>query len=82
MRKRALGKCNLEASAIGYGCMGLSWGLGPAADKEQGISIIRAAYERGVARQSRRTMLAALLQPLHSFCPLRLNDGLSGSLLS
>jgi aryl-alcohol dehydrogenase-like predicted oxidoreductase len=48
MRKRALGKSNLEASAIGYGCMGLSWGLGPAADKEQGISIIRAAYERGV----------------------------------
>jgi aryl-alcohol dehydrogenase-like predicted oxidoreductase len=48
MKKRKLGKSNLEVTAIGYGCMGLSFGLGPAADKQQGISIIRAAYERGV----------------------------------
>jgi aryl-alcohol dehydrogenase-like predicted oxidoreductase len=48
MKKRNLGKSNLEVSAIGYGCMGLSWGLGPAADKQQGISIIRAAFERGI----------------------------------
>jgi aryl-alcohol dehydrogenase-like predicted oxidoreductase len=48
MQKRKLGKSNLEVSSIGYGCMGLSWGLGPAADKQQGISIIRAAFERGV----------------------------------
>src|SRR5581483_7448879 len=48
MQKRKLGKSNLEVSAIGLGCMGLSFGLGPAVDKEQGIALIRAAYERGV----------------------------------
>jgi len=49
MKKRKLGKSDLEVTAIGYGCMGLSFGLGPAADKQQGIAMIRAAYERGVA---------------------------------
>lgn len=48
MQKRKLGKSNLEVSAIGLGCMGLSFGLGPAVDKQQGIALIRAAYERGV----------------------------------
>jgi aryl-alcohol dehydrogenase-like predicted oxidoreductase len=48
MQKRKLGKSNLEVSAIGLGCMGLSFGYGPAVDKEQGISLIRAAVERGV----------------------------------
>jgi aryl-alcohol dehydrogenase-like predicted oxidoreductase len=48
MKKRKLGKSNLEVSAIGLGCMGLSYGYGPAVDKEQGISLIRAAVERGV----------------------------------
>src|SRR5689334_3780166 len=48
MQKRKLGKRNLEVSAIGFGCMGLSFGYGPAVDKQQGISIIRAAVERGV----------------------------------
>jgi aryl-alcohol dehydrogenase-like predicted oxidoreductase len=48
MQKRKLGKSNLEVSAIGLGCMGLSFGLGPAVDKQQGISLIRAAVERGV----------------------------------
>lgn len=48
MQKRKLGKSNLEVSALGFGCMGLSFGLGPAVDKEQGISVIRAAVERGV----------------------------------
>src|SRR5579862_182493 len=48
MQKRKLGKSNLEVSALGLGCMGLSFGLGPAVDKEQGISLIRAAFERGV----------------------------------
>jgi len=43
-----LEKSNLEVSAIGLGCMGLSFGLGPAVDKEEGISLIRAAVERGV----------------------------------
>ena len=48
MQKRKLGKSDLEVSAIGLGCMGLSFGLGPAVDKHQGISLIRAAVERGV----------------------------------
>ena len=48
MEKRKLGKSNLEVSAIGLGCMGLSFGLGPAVDKQTGINLIRAAVERGV----------------------------------
>lgn len=48
MQKRKLGKSNLEVSAIGLGCMGLSFGYGPAVDKQQGISLIRTAFERGV----------------------------------
>src|SRR6266496_6581232 len=48
MRKRKLGKSGLEVSAIGLGCMGLSYGYGPAVDKQDGISLIRAAFERGV----------------------------------
>ncbi|MGH9565835.1 MAG: aldo/keto reductase [Candidatus Angelobacter sp.] len=48
MQKRKLGTTNLEISAIGFGCMGLSFGYGPAVDKQEGISLIRAAAERGV----------------------------------
>jgi aryl-alcohol dehydrogenase-like predicted oxidoreductase len=48
MESRNLGKSNLRVSAIGFGCMGLSFGYGPAVDKQHGISIIRAAVERGV----------------------------------
>jgi aryl-alcohol dehydrogenase-like predicted oxidoreductase len=48
MKKRTLGDSNLEVSALGLGCMGLSFGYGPAVDKQQGISLIRAAVERGV----------------------------------
>jgi aryl-alcohol dehydrogenase-like predicted oxidoreductase len=48
VKKRKLGKSNLEVSEIGFGCMGLSFGYGPAVDKQQGISVIRAAVERGV----------------------------------
>jgi len=48
MQKRKLGKNNLEVSALGLGCMGLSFGYGPAVDKKDGISLIRAAVERGV----------------------------------
>jgi aryl-alcohol dehydrogenase-like predicted oxidoreductase len=48
MKKRKLGKSNLEVSAIGLGCMGMSFGLGPAINKQDGISLIRAAVERGV----------------------------------
>src|SRR6476660_8098128 len=48
MQKRKLGKNNLEVSAIGLGCMGMSFGYGPAGDKREMISLIRAAVERGV----------------------------------
>jgi aryl-alcohol dehydrogenase-like predicted oxidoreductase len=48
MQRRKLGKSNLGVSAIGLGCMGLSFGLGPAVEKKEGISLIRAAVERGV----------------------------------
>jgi len=48
MQKRKLGKSNLEVSAIGLGCMGMSFGLGPPADKQEMISLIRSAVERGV----------------------------------
>jgi aryl-alcohol dehydrogenase-like predicted oxidoreductase len=48
MQKRKLGKSNLEVSALGLGCMGLSFGLGPAVEKKEGISLIRAAVEHGV----------------------------------
>jgi aryl-alcohol dehydrogenase-like predicted oxidoreductase len=48
METRKLGKSGLEVSALGLGCMGLSFGLGPAVDKKDGIALIRAAVERGV----------------------------------
>jgi aryl-alcohol dehydrogenase-like predicted oxidoreductase len=48
MQKRKLGNSNLEVSALGLGCMGMSFGLGPAKDKQEMISLIRSAVERGV----------------------------------
>jgi aryl-alcohol dehydrogenase-like predicted oxidoreductase len=48
VQKRQLGNSNLEVSAIGLGCMGLSYGYGPAADTQEAIRLIRAAHERGV----------------------------------
>jgi aryl-alcohol dehydrogenase-like predicted oxidoreductase len=48
MQKRKLGNSNLEVSALGLGCMGLSFGYGPATDKQEAISLIRATVERGV----------------------------------
>lgn len=48
MEKRTLGRAGLEVSAIGLGCMGLSYGYGPATDKRQAIALIRGAVERGV----------------------------------
>jgi aryl-alcohol dehydrogenase-like predicted oxidoreductase len=48
MEKRTLGKSNLEVSALGLGCMGLSFGFGPPVEKKEGIALIRAAVERGV----------------------------------
>ncbi len=48
MQKRKLGNSNLEVSAIGLGCMGLSFGYGPATEKSEGVKLIRAAFECGV----------------------------------
>src|ERR1035441_10265823 len=48
MQKRKLGKSNLEVSAIGLGCMGMSFGYGPALDKQEMTAVIRGAVERGV----------------------------------
>ena len=48
MQKRRLGNSNLEVSALGLGCMGMSFGYGPAADKQEMISLIRTAVERGI----------------------------------
>jgi aryl-alcohol dehydrogenase-like predicted oxidoreductase len=48
MQKRILGKSGLEVSALGLGCMGLSYGYGPATDRKEAIALIRKAYELGV----------------------------------
>ena len=48
MKKRKLGKSGLEVSAIGLGCMGMSFGYGPPKDKQEMIALLRAAVERGV----------------------------------
>src|SRR5664279_2389434 len=48
MQKRMLGSSNLEVSALGLGCMGMSANYGPAADKQEMIALMRSAVERGV----------------------------------
>lgn len=48
MQKRVLGQSGLEVSALGLGCMGLSFGYGPATDRTEAVSLLRAAHERGV----------------------------------
>lgn len=48
IQKRKLGNSNLEVSALGLGCMGMSWSYGPAKEKKEMIALIRAAVERGV----------------------------------
>lgn len=48
MQKRKLGNSGLEVSAMGLGCMGMSYGYGPASDPKKMISVIREAVERGV----------------------------------
>jgi len=50
MQRRKLGNSNLEVSALGLGCVGMSFGYGPASDKKEMISLIRTAVERGVTK--------------------------------
>ncbi len=54
MQRRKLGRSDLEVSAIGLGCMGMSFGYGPPSNKQQMISLIRTAVERGVTFFARR----------------------------
>ena len=63
MQKRKLGNCGLEVSAIGLGCMGLSFGYGPAVDKPHGISLIRSAVERGVTLFTNEELVGEALAP-------------------
>ena len=48
MQKRTLGTSGLEVSALGFGCMGISFGYGPASSRADGVSVIRAAIDGGV----------------------------------
>src|SRR3954471_15758993 len=48
MQKRMLGKSGLDVSALGFGCMGISFGYGPASTREDGLAIVRAAFDGGV----------------------------------
>jgi aryl-alcohol dehydrogenase-like predicted oxidoreductase len=52
MQKRTLGASGLEVSAIGFGCMGLSFAFGPPPERADGVKLIRAAFERGVTFRS------------------------------
>jgi aryl-alcohol dehydrogenase-like predicted oxidoreductase len=56
MQKRTLGKSGLEVSALGFGCMGISFGYGPTTSREEGIAIIRAAIGGGVTTTKRHRL--------------------------
>ena len=73
MKTRQLGNSQLNVSAIGLGCMGLSYGYGPAVDRADGIALIRSAFERGVtffdtaeaySRGANETLLGEALAPM------------------
>jgi aryl-alcohol dehydrogenase-like predicted oxidoreductase len=63
MQKRKLGKSGLEVSAIGFGCMGLSFGYGPAVEKDAGIKLIRAAFEHCGAADLRQRIYRLTFEP-------------------
>ncbi|WP_321919976.1 aldo/keto reductase [Paraburkholderia tropica] len=87
MKKRVLGKSGLEVSAIGLGCMGLSYGYGPATDKADAIKLIRAAFERGVtffdtaeayAQGANEALLGKALAPVRNEVVIATKFGFEG----
>ncbi len=62
MDKRALGRSGVEVSAVGFGCMGISQGFGPAVDLDDGIAVIRAAVDRGITLFDTAEVLRSLRQ--------------------
>ncbi|WP_321866813.1 aldo/keto reductase [Paraburkholderia tropica] len=87
MKKRVLGKSGLEVSAIGLGCMGLSYGYGPATDKADAIKLIRAAFERGVtffdtaeayAQGANEALLGEALAPVRNEVVIATKFGFEG----
>jgi len=65
MQKRKLGNSNLEVSAIGLGCMGMSHGYGPPADKKEMVALIKKAVERGITFLTQpKSMVRSLMKNL------------------
>jgi hypothetical protein len=69
MKKRKLGNGGLEVSELGLGCMGLSFGYGPATDKKSAVDLIRAAVELGVTLFVGGPPLVVGLDGTHPLCP-------------
>ncbi|KVM65281.1 aldehyde oxidase [Burkholderia gladioli] len=87
MQKRTLGESGLEVSAIGLGCMGLSYAYGPAAEKADAINLIRAAFERGVtffdtaeayAQGANEELLGEALEPFRDQVVIATKFGFEG----
>ena len=80
MKKRTLGRNKLEVSALGFGCMGLSFGYGPALEAQNAISLIRDAFESGVRKGAYwgiRTDIADYRLPDALPCPLEATTALA-----
>ena len=73
MQKRTLGKDGLEVSALGLGCMGMSWSYSPIPDRREMLSLLRTAVERGVTFSTRRKSMvptrtrSSSARPSHRF---------------
>jgi len=87
MRKRTLGKSGLEVSALGLGCMGLSYGYGPATEKQTAIQLIRTAFERGItffdtaeayAQGANEELLGEALEPFRDHVVIATKFGFQG----
>lgn len=87
MYKRMLGKSGLEVSAIGLGCMGLSYGYGPATEKADAIKLIRSAFDQGVtffdtaeayAQGANETLLGEALEPFRDQVVIATKFGFEG----